>query len=99
MICLHLECLLRCLPRLPSFSILQWFYPVYAGQADTPIRSLAYGRRSTRFESGRAFTVDDAEPTLQLKTWTIPYNDYAGKEKDLKEMAAWSDAVIGFLGD
>lgn len=41
----------------------------------------------------------EAEPTLQLKTWTIPYNDYPGKEKEMKDLAEWSDAVIGFIGD
>jgi hypothetical protein len=41
----------------------------------------------------------EAEPTLELKSWTVPYNDYAGKEKDLEQIAKWSDAVIGLIGD
>ena len=56
-------------------------------------------------EGARAFQpylekmLKEAEPTLELKSWTIPYNDYAGKEKDLQEIAKWSDAVIGLIGD
>ena len=41
----------------------------------------------------------EAEPNLQLRIWTIPYNDYMGKERDLAEIAEWSDAVIGLIGD
>jgi hypothetical protein len=41
----------------------------------------------------------EAEPNLQLRIWTVPYNDYAGKEKHLREMVEWSDAVIGLIGD
>jgi len=56
-------------------------------------------------EGARAFQpylekmLKEAEPTLELKSWTIPYNDYAGKEKDLEQIAKWSDAVIGLIGD
>lgn len=56
-------------------------------------------------EGARAFQpylekmLKEVEPTVELKTWTIPYNDYATKEKDLQEIAKWSDAVIGFIGD
>ena len=56
-------------------------------------------------EGARAFQpyleklLKEAEPTLELKVWTIPYNDYAGKEKDLEQIAKWSDAVIGLIGD
>ena len=38
-------------------------------------------------------------PTIQFKTFVIPYNAYPGKEKDLKALAQWSDGVIGLLGD
>jgi len=56
-------------------------------------------------EGARAFQpyleklLKEAEPNLELKSWTIPYNDYAGKEKDLEQIAKWSDAVIGLIGD
>lgn len=38
-------------------------------------------------------------PDLQLRTWVIPYNDYPNKQKDLKALAEWADAVIGMMGD
>jgi len=38
-------------------------------------------------------------PTIEFKTWTIPYNVYPNKANDLKALAAWSDGVIGLLGD
>lgn len=41
----------------------------------------------------------EAIPDLQFRTWGIPFNVYPGKDKDLKAMAEWSDAVIGILGD
>ena len=40
-----------------------------------------------------------AVPTVETKTWVIPYNAYPDKEKDLKALAEWSDGVIGLLGD
>jgi len=41
----------------------------------------------------------EAYPTIEFKTWTIPYNVYPNKANDLKALAAWSDGVIGLLGD
>jgi len=41
----------------------------------------------------------EAVPTIEFKTWTIPYNSYPGKDKDLRALAAWSDGVIGLIGD
>lgn len=41
----------------------------------------------------------EAVPTVEIRTWVISYNAYPGKEKDLKALADWSDAVIGLLGD
>jgi len=38
-------------------------------------------------------------PTIEFKTWVIPYNAYPDKEKDLKALAEWSNGVIGLLGD
>ncbi len=38
-------------------------------------------------------------PTIEFKTFVIPYNAYPGKEKDLKALADWSNGVIGLLGD
>ena len=38
-------------------------------------------------------------PTIEFKEWKISYNDYPNKANDLKNLAAWSDAVIGLLGD
>jgi hypothetical protein len=40
-----------------------------------------------------------AIPKIELRTWGIPFNVYPDKEKDLKALADWSDAVIGILGD
>lgn len=40
-----------------------------------------------------------AFPTIEFKTFVIPYNAYPGKEKDLKALADWSNGVIGLLGD
>ena len=56
-------------------------------------------------EGARAFQpylekmLKETEPTLELKTWIVPYNDYTTKDKELQEVAKWSDAVIGFIGD
>ena len=56
-------------------------------------------------EGARAFQpyleklLKDAAPTVLLRSWTVPYNDYPGKGKDLEEIAAWSDAVVGLMGD
>lgn len=41
----------------------------------------------------------EAVPAVEIRSWAIPYNAYPGKEKDLKALADWSDAVIGLLGD
>jgi hypothetical protein len=41
----------------------------------------------------------EAYPTIEFKVWNISYNDYPNKANELKELAAWSDAVIGLLGD
>jgi len=41
----------------------------------------------------------EAVPHIELRTWGIPFNVYPDKEKDLKALADWSDAVIGILGD
>ena len=41
----------------------------------------------------------EAFPTVEFKTFVIPYNAYPGKEKDLKALADWSDGAIGLLGD
>jgi len=38
-------------------------------------------------------------PDIQFRTWVIPYNDYPNKQKDLKALAEWADAVIGMMGD
>ena len=38
-------------------------------------------------------------PDIQFKMWVIPYNEYPNKADDLKALAAWSDAVIGMMGD
>lgn len=38
-------------------------------------------------------------PTLEFKMWSVPYNDYPNKANDLKEIVAWSDAVVGMMGD
>lgn len=37
--------------------------------------------------------------TIEFKEWKISYNEYPNKANDLKALAAWSDAVIGLLGD
>ena len=44
-------------------------------------------------------SLKDVYPTLQFKMWSVPYNDYPNKSNDLKEIASWSDAVIGMMGD
>jgi hypothetical protein len=41
----------------------------------------------------------EAYPTVEFKVWNISYNDYPNKANELKELAAWSDGVIGLLGD
>jgi hypothetical protein len=41
----------------------------------------------------------ESYPTIEFKEWKISYNEYPNKANDLKAMAAWSDAVIGLLGD
>jgi hypothetical protein len=38
-------------------------------------------------------------PKIEFKAWNISYNDYPNKADDLKALAAWSDGVIGLLGD
>jgi len=38
-------------------------------------------------------------PTIEFRVWNISYNDYPNKANELKELAAWSDGVIGLLGD
>lgn len=38
-------------------------------------------------------------PTIEFKAWSISYNDYPKKADELKALAAWSDGVIGLLGD
>lgn len=38
-------------------------------------------------------------PDIQFRTWVIPYNEYAQKAEEMKALAAWSDAVIGMMGD
>jgi hypothetical protein len=40
-----------------------------------------------------------AVPTVEIRGWGIPYNAYPGKQKDFREVAKWSDGVIGLLGD
>ena len=56
-------------------------------------------------EGARAFQpyleklLKEAEPTVLLRSWNVPYNDYPEKGKDLEEIAAWSDAVVGLMGD
>ncbi len=40
-----------------------------------------------------------ALPGVELRSWGIAYNMYVTKEKDLKALTEWSDAVIGLLGD
>lgn len=41
----------------------------------------------------------ESYPTIEFKVWKISYNDYPKKADDLKAIAAWSDGVIGLLGD
>jgi hypothetical protein len=41
----------------------------------------------------------ESYPTIEFKVWNISYNLYPNKARDLKELAAWSDGVIGLLGD
>ncbi len=41
----------------------------------------------------------DSYPTIEFKAWNISYNDYPKKADELKALAAWSDGVIGLLGD
>ena len=41
----------------------------------------------------------ESYPTVEFKEWKIPYNDYPNKANELKALAAWSDGVIGMLGD
>ncbi len=38
-------------------------------------------------------------PTVEFRKFVIPYNGYPEKESDLKKLVAWSDGVIGILGD
>lgn len=38
-------------------------------------------------------------PTVEFKAWNISYNEYPNKANELKALAAWSDGVIGLLGD
>ena len=38
-------------------------------------------------------------PTIELKTWSITYNAYPGKEEDLKKAAKASDGIIVMMGD
>lgn len=38
-------------------------------------------------------------PRVEFKMWSVSYNDYPAKANDLKEIATWSDAVIGMMGD
>lgn len=41
----------------------------------------------------------ESYPNIEFKVWNISYNTYPNKTKDLKAVAAWSDGVIGLLGD
>jgi hypothetical protein len=41
----------------------------------------------------------EAIPTAKFRVWEIPFNRYPSKERDLKDLAKWSNAVIGFIGD
>jgi hypothetical protein len=41
----------------------------------------------------------ESYPTIEFKAWNISYNDYPKKADELKAIAAWSDGVIGLLGD
>jgi hypothetical protein len=41
----------------------------------------------------------ESYPTIEFKAWNISYNVYPNKARDLKELAAWSDGVIGLMGD
>jgi hypothetical protein len=41
----------------------------------------------------------ESYPDIEFKVWNISYNDYRNKANDLKSLAAWSDGVIGLLGD
>jgi len=38
-------------------------------------------------------------PKIEFKAWNVSYNDYPNKAAELKALAAWSDGVIGLLGD
>jgi hypothetical protein len=41
----------------------------------------------------------EVAPNIQFRTWVIPYNVYPNKDKDLKALFEWGDAVIGMMGD
>ncbi|MCE5283280.1 MAG: hypothetical protein LLG93_14415, partial [Deltaproteobacteria bacterium] len=41
----------------------------------------------------------ESYPAIEFKAWNISYNDYPKKADELKAIAAWSDGVIGLLGD
>lgn len=38
-------------------------------------------------------------PGVVFKEFKLSYNAYPNKANDLKEIAAWADAVVGMLGD
>ena len=41
----------------------------------------------------------ESYPKIEFKAWNVSYNDYPNKAAGLKALAAWSDGVIGLLGD
>lgn len=41
----------------------------------------------------------ESYPKIEFKAWNVSYNDYPNKAAELKALAAWSDGVIGLLGD